>query len=241
MPSDLILLVDDEPSIIQLARMYLEREGFRVHAVGDGQAALEAVAGQRPALMVLDVMLPRLDGFEVCRQLRAKNDPVAILMLTARDEDIDKILGLELGADDYLTKPFNPRELVARVKAILRRERKPSAEDEKPLFLGDLTIDPVRREARLGERNLDLRTQEFDLLFTLAGQPGRVFTREQLLQQAWGFDYYGQTRTVDVHIAHLRKKLDGGAITIETVTGVGYKLVLPSPPAPLPKGEGRNM
>ncbi|MGB7873368.1 MAG: response regulator transcription factor [Anaerolineales bacterium] len=225
MPSDLILLVDDEPSIIQLARMYLEREGFRVESVGDGEAALEAVAGQRPALIVLDVMLPKLDGFEVCRQLRAKDDPVAILMLTARDEDIDKILGLEMGADDYLTKPFNPRELVARVKAILRRERKASA-DGKPVSVGDLSIDPARREARLADRDLDLRTQEFDLLLTLAGQPGRVFTREQLLQQAWGFDFYGQTRTVDVHIAHLRKKLDGGSVNIETVTGVGYKLVV---------------
>jgi len=224
MPSDLILLVDDEPSIIQLARMYLEREGFRVQAVGDGEAALETVASQSPALIVLDVMLPKLDGFEVCRRLRADDDPVAILMLTARDEDIDKILGLELGADDYLTKPFNPRELVARVKAILRREHRVSAND-KPVTVGALTIDPVRRESRLAERTLDLRTQEFDLLLTLAGQPGRVFTREQLLQQAWGFDFYGQTRTVDVHIAHLRKKLNGGSVKIETVTGVGYKLV----------------
>jgi len=233
MPSDLILLVDDEPSIIQLARMYLEREGFHVGAVGEGQAALEAVASQRPALIVLDVMLPKLDGLEVCRQLRAKNDPVAILMLTARDEDIDKILGLELGADDYLTKPFNPRELVARVKAILRRDRKAAA-DDRPISLGDLTIDPARRETRLGDQTLDLRTQEFDLLLTLAGQPGRVFTREQLLQQAWGFDFYGQTRTVDVHVAHLRKKMDGGSVKIETVTGVGYKLVA----SPLPQGEG---
>jgi DNA-binding response OmpR family regulator len=237
MPSDFILLVDDEPSITQLARMYLEREGFRVQAVGDGQAALDAVAGQRPALIVLDVMLPVLDGFEVCRQLRAKDDPVAILMLTARDEDIDKILGLELGADDYLTKPFNPRELVARVKAILRRDRKASA-DERPISLGEMTIDPVRREVRLGDRTLDLRTQEFDLLLTLSKQPGRVFTREQLLQQAWDFDYYGQTRTVDVHVAHLRKKLDDELVKIETVTGVGYKLIVPSPPTPLPMGEG---
>lgn len=224
MTSDLILLVDDEPSIIQLAQMYLEREGFRVESVEDGEAALETVASQRPALIVLDVMLPKLDGFEVCRQLCAKDDPVAILMLTARDEDIDKILGLEMGADDYLTKPFNPRELVARVKAILRRERKVPT-DERPVSVGDLFIDPARREARLADRSLDLRTQEFDLLLTLAGQPGRVFTREQLLQQAWGFDFYGQTRTVDVHIAHLRKKLNGSLVMIETVTGVGYKLV----------------
>jgi len=223
--SELILLVDDEPSIIQLARMYLERDGFRVVAVGDGEAALETAASQRPALIVLDIMLPKLDGLEVCRQLRAKDNPVPILMLTARDEDIDKILGLELGADDYLTKPFNPRELVARVKAILRRDRETSA-DDRPISVGDLTIDPTRREARLADRTLDLRTQEFDLLLTLAEQPGRVFTREQLLQKAWGFDYYGQTRTVDVHVAHLRKKMDGGSITIETVTGVGYKLVV---------------
>jgi len=224
--SDLILLVDDEPSIIQLARMYLERDGFRVQAVGNGEAALDAVARLRPALVVLDIMLPRLDGFEVCRQLRARGDPVAILMLTARDEDIDKVLGLELGADDYLTKPFNPRELVARIKAILRRSERIPTVDEKALQAGDLSIDPVRREASLAGKSLDLRTQEFDLLFTFVKQPGRVFTREQLLQQAWGFDFLGQTRTVDVHIAHLRKKMDGGTVKIETVTGVGYKLVV---------------
>jgi two-component system alkaline phosphatase synthesis response regulator PhoP len=235
MPSDLILLVDDEPSITQLARMYLEREGFRVDSVGDGEAALVAVADGRPALIVLDVMLPKLDGFEVCRQLRAKDDPVAILMLTARDDDIDKILGLEMGADDYLTKPFNPRELVARVKAILRRERRPSS-DERPISIGDLSIDPVRRETRLEAQTLELRTQEFDLLLTLAKQPGRVFTREQLLQQAWGFDFYGQTRTVDVHIAHLRKKLDSSSVKIETVTGVGYKLIV----SPLSSQEKRR-
>jgi two-component system alkaline phosphatase synthesis response regulator PhoP len=225
MPSELVLLVDDEPAILKLARMYLEREGFHVQEAGDGEAALEAVKRLHPSLVVLDVMLPKLDGFEVCRRLRAADSDIAILMLTARDEDIDKILGLELGADDYLTKPFNPREMVARVKAILRRGDSKGQSDDKPIHLADLDIDPIRREVRLGSRTLDLRTQEFDLLFTLASQPGRVFTREQLLQLAWGFDFYGQTRTVDVHIAHLRKKLEGGSIKIETVTGVGYKIL----------------
>jgi len=225
MSSELILLVDDEPSIIQLSRMYFERDGFRVQEIGDGEAALEAVSKYRPALIVLDVMLPKLDGFEVCRKLRSSGDQTPIIMLTARDEDIDKILGLELGADDYLTKPFNPRELVARVKAILRRSDSVKQADGKPIHRGDLTIDPVSREASVASRLLDLRTQEFDLLLTLVEQPGRVFSREQLLQLAWGFDFYGQTRTVDVHIAHLRKKIEGSTAKIETVTGVGYKLV----------------
>ena len=226
MTSELILLVDDEPSIIQLARMYFERDGFRVQEAGDGEAALEAVVKHRPALIVLDVMLPKLDGFEVCRKLRTSGDQTPIIMLTARDEDIDKIIGLELGADDYLTKPFNPRELIARVKAILRRGDNKKQADSNPIHRGDLTIIPASREVRVASRTLDLRTQEFDLLLTLAEQPGRVFSREQLLQLAWGFDFYGQTRTVDVHIAHLRKKLEGGSVKIETVTGVGYKLVV---------------
>ena len=175
MSSELILLVDDEPSIIQLARMYFEREGFRVQEVGDGEAALEAATKQRPALIVLDVMLPKLDGFEVCRKLRANGDQTPIIMLTARDEDIDKIIGLELGADDYLTKPFNPRELIARVKAILRRSDTAKQVDGKPIHRGDLMIDPASREVRVASRTLDLRTQEFDLLRTLAEQPGRGF------------------------------------------------------------------
>ena len=224
--NELLLLVDDEPSIIELSRMYLERENFRVEAAADGQAALEAVARLQPALVVLDVMLPRLDGFEVCRRLRAEKNPVPVIMLTARDEDIDKVLGLELGADDYLTKPFNPRELVARVKAILRRSERAAATDQPVLHVGDLTIDPKRREVRIGDQLLELRTQEFELLSVLASQPGRVFSREQLLQQGWGFDFYGQSRTVDVHIAHLRKKISASRVGIETVTGIGYKLVV---------------
>ncbi|MFH2101779.1 MAG: response regulator transcription factor [Chloroflexota bacterium] len=225
MSSELILLVDDEPSIVQLVKMYLERENFRVESAADGNAALEAIIKLQPALVVLDIMLPGMDGFDICRHLRGEKNPVAIIMLTARDEDIDKIIGLELGADDYLTKPFNPRELVARVKAILRRTEQRMKVTGKPIHFGNLTIDPARREVKVDERYLELRTQEFDLLLTLAEHRGLVLSREQLLHQAWGFDFYGQTRTVDVHIAHLRKKLAGSTTVIETVTGIGYKLV----------------
>jgi DNA-binding response OmpR family regulator len=206
--------------------MYLEREGFRTESASDGESALGAVERLHPALVVLDVMLPKLDGFEVCRRLRASQTDTAIIMLTARDEDIDKILGLELGADDYLTKPFNPRELVARVKAILRRGERKDVDAPKPTHIGDLSIDPARREVRLNSRTLDLRTQEFDLLLALAEHRGLVLSREQILQKAWGFDFYGQTRTVDVHVAHLRRKIEGSSVKIETVTGVGYKLVV---------------
>ena len=219
-----ILLVDDEPSIISLAKMYLKREGFHIESTGDGLLVQEMIGRLQPALVVLDVMLPGLDGFEVCRRLRGQGNQVPIIMLTARDEDIDKILGLEMGADDYLTKPFNPRELVARVKAILRRVERPLPSEGVPLHFADLMIDPTRHEVFLNALPISLRTQEFDLLVTLAEQPGRVFTREQLLEKAWGFDFYGQTRTVDVHIAQLRKRLANSLAKIETVTGVGYKL-----------------
>jgi len=225
MPGELILLVDDEPHIVELARMYLEKEGFRVAAAGDGMAALDRASRDRPALMVLDLMLPGLEGYEVCRRVRADSD-LPIIMLTARDEDVDKIVGLELGADDYMTKPFNPRELVARVKAILRRAERPGRSGTAPLHLADLTIDPARREVTVAGQPATLRTKEFDLLLALAENHGLVLTREKLLDLVWGFDFYGQTRTVDVHIAHLRKMLGAGQVRIETVTGVGYKLMV---------------
>jgi two-component system, OmpR family, alkaline phosphatase synthesis response regulator PhoP len=225
MSGELILVVDDEANIVQLARMYLERDNFHVASVGDGKAALEAVGRLHPALMILDIMLPEMDGLEVCRRLRAQDNPLPILMLTARDDDVDKILGLELGADDYVTKPFNPRELVARVKAILRREERMSRPAGTVVHVGDLEINPGSREVLLNSRPVDLRTQEFDLLLTLAEHKGLVLSREQLLEKAWGYEYYGQSRTVDVHVGHLRRKLAGSSVRIETVTGVGYKLI----------------
>jgi DNA-binding response OmpR family regulator len=224
MPGELILLVDDEPNIVALAQLYLEREGYRVASAGDGPAALERSEQDQPALMVLDVMLPGLDGYEVCRRVRAKSD-MPIIMLTARDEDIDKIIGLELGADDYLTKPFNPRELVARVKAILRRSERAARPETQPVHLGDVVIDAARHEVTIAGKAASLRTKEFDLLLALAEHRSLVLTREQLLNLVWGYDYLGQTRTIDVHVAHLRKILTGSRVSIETVTGVGYKLV----------------
>jgi DNA-binding response OmpR family regulator len=222
MPNELILVVDDEQNIIELASLYLKQDGFRVISARDGITALERAAQDDPALMVLDLMLPELDGWEVCKRIRAESD-LPILMLTARDDDIDKIVGLELGADDYLTKPFNPRELVARVKAILRRTE-PRRPDGETLRIGSLTVDPARREARVDGRMVDLRTKEFDLLLALVENAGIVLSREKLLDIVWGFDFYGQTRTVDVHVAHLRSKLAGCTAEIETVWGVGYKI-----------------
>jgi DNA-binding response OmpR family regulator len=223
MTKETILLVDDEHNIVDLARMYLEQEGFKVKAAYDGQVALDKCKSLQPALVVLDLMLPVVDGWEVCRRVRSASD-VPIIMLTARDDDVDKIVGLELGADDYLTKPFNPRELVARVKAILRRAgHEPSG--EKPITLGNLSVDPACREVTAAGRPVELRTQEFDLLLVLAENRGRVLSRDKLLELAWGYDFAGQTRTVDVHVAHLRDKLAGSNVEIETVWGVGYKLV----------------
>ncbi len=217
------ILVVDEQNIIELVRLYLEQDGYRVEAAKNGRAALDKIKLLDPALMILDLMLPEIDGWEVCRRVCAHSD-LPIIMLTARDDDVDEIVGLELGADDYLTKPFNPRELVARVKAILRRSERAGA-PTKVIRLGDLTIDPARREVTVAGQPVDLRTKEFDCLQTLAEHKGIVLSREKLLELAWGYDFAGQTRTVDVHVAHRRKKLNHSTAQIETVTGVGYKLV----------------
>jgi len=219
-----ILVVDDEPNILELAKLYLEREGYKVESASKGSEALAKLDTTKPALVVLDLMLPDIDGFEVCRQIRKKSD-VPILMLTARREDTDKIVGLELGADDYLTKPFNPREFVARAKAILRRY-KAGLSPERAIEVGNLRIDTSRHEATVEGRPLKLRSKEFALLATLAQNLGMVFSREQLLEMVWGFDYYGETRTVDVHVNHLREKLTETNVVIETVRGTGYKITL---------------
>lgn len=226
MAEETILLVDDEQNIVDLARMYLEKEAFRVKSAADGATALEMIDRSPPALLVLDLMLPKVDGWDVCRRIRASQTygDLPIIMLTARDDDIDKIIGLELGADDYLTKPFNPRELVARVKAILRRTG-PKTTAESPIRVSDLVVYPAQREVTTAEQKVVLRAKEFDLLLTLAQHKGIVLSREQLLDLVWGFDFAGQTRTVDVHIAHLRDKLKDSQVEIETVWGVGYKLV----------------
>ncbi len=218
-----ILVVDDEPNIVELARLYLAQEGFTVEAVYNGEDALAKLNTTTPALIVLDLMLPDIDGFEVCRRIRKKSE-IPILMLTARKEDIDKVVGLELGADDYLTKPFNPRELVARVKAVLRRYQA-GLRPGQAIEVGDLRIDSARREATINDRQLTLRTKEFDLLLTLAQNPGIVLTRDQLLERVWGSDFYGETRTVDIHITHLRDKIGQSNVSIETVRGVGYKMI----------------
>lgn len=226
MSEETILVVDDEPHIIELATLYLKNEGYRVVSAADGAQALEKIEKEQPALVILDLMLPEINGWEVCRQVRAKSN-LPIIVLTARSDDVDKIVGLELGADDYVTKPFNPRELVARVKAVLRRtDAAAPAGAEELVQAGPLAIDPARREARLGDQLLDLRTKEFDLLRVLAEHQGMVLSRQQLLDLAWGFEYYGETRTVDVHVAHLRQRLGDSPVVIETVWSVGYKLVV---------------
>ena len=225
-----VLVVEDESSIASFVALYLKNAGYRVQTAGTGQDALDLLSHDRPDLIVLDLMLPDIDGIEVCRRIRRGSD-IPILMLTARDEDVDKIIGLEVGADDYLTKPFNPRELVARVKSILRRavpeRREPQ---ERQLTHGSLAIDAGRREVNVDGKEVQLAPKEFDLLWELLDHRGLVLTRDQLLERVWGYTFAGDTRTVDVHVRQLRRKL-GEASPVVTVWGVGYKVSPAKEPA----------
>src|ERR1700716_3507834 len=225
--SSKILVGDDEVHIVELARLYLTREGYEVEGVGDGDKAMARFAQLKPDLVILDIMLPGADGLTICKEIR-KLSQVPIIMLTARDDVTDKVVGLEVGADDYLTKPFHPQELVARAKALLRRAR--LATDPPTLIrAGKLEVDLERHEVRLGAARVQLRPKEFDLLALLARHPGRVFQRSELLDLVWGYDFPGYTRTVDVHVQQVREKLAAAKIvdpSIQTVWGVGYRLEL---------------
>ncbi|MGI6604432.1 MAG: response regulator [bacterium] len=227
-----ILVVDDEESILELLRYNLEKEGYSVLSVQDGAEAIEMAKREKPDLVLLDLMLPVVDGLEVCRRLRQSSN-VPILMLTAKREETDRIVGLELGADDYLTKPFGIRELLARVRAILRRTR--GYEELGPsqrITVRGLVIDPERHEVIVRGKKVELTLKEFELLSFLARNPGRVFPREELLERLWDYEFLGDSRTLDVHIRHLREKIEvdpSNPIYIKTVRGVGYKLEVPEP------------
>ena len=221
-----ILIVDDESSIVRLLQAYLEREGFEVATAADGRSALHLARTMRPQLVVLDLLLPEIDGLEVCRLLRQESD-VYIIMLTARSEETDKIVGLSVGADDYVTKPFSPREMVARIKAVLRRARRRDSEPE-PMILRfpHIAIDTGRHIVTVRGQEVELTALDFEILRTLAAKPGLVFTRAQLLERVWGYDFMGDERVVDVHIGLLRKKIEQDAAEpcfVKTVRGVGYK------------------
>ncbi len=223
-----ILIVDDEPNIRDLVRFNLDKAGYITSEAQDGLDALDAARKERPDLILLDLMLPGKDGLEVCRRLKSQRETsgIAIIMLTAKAEEIDKILGLEMGADDYITKPFSPRELIARVKAVLRRGQKEAALGGE-LVIGQLRFDLASYEAYTDKEKLELTPKEYELLKLFASNVGKAFTRDELLEKVWGYEYYGDTRTVDVHIRHLRIKLAHSpalAEAIETVRGVGYKL-----------------
>jgi DNA-binding response OmpR family regulator len=219
-----IVVADDEPNIAELVDLYLSREGYRVVRAASGQGALDAVDRSRPRLVVLDVGLPDIDGLEVCRRLR-RTSSIPVIFLTARDGEVDRILGLELGADDYITKPFSPAELVARVKAVLRRvDGGPAAE---VVQAGRVAIDLGRREVRVDDAVVEFTTKEFELLRFLAERPGLALSRQQILDGVWGYDWFGDARTVDVHIAQVRKKV-GDGVAITTVRGLGYRLDRPS-------------
>src|SRR5881227_705391 len=218
-----VLVVEDEASIASFVSLYLKNAGYEVRTVASGRDALTSVEKDEPSIVVLDLMLPDIDGIEVCRRIRKSSD-LPILMLTARDEDVDKIIGLEVGADDYLTKPFNPRELVARVKSILRRAAPDRKRPEsREIRHGELVVNSGSREARVGGEEVQLAPKEFDLLWELLDHRGLVLTRDQLLERVWGYTFAGDTRTVDVHVRQIRRKLED-ASPIVTVWGVGYKV-----------------
>ena len=224
MPKTKILLVDDDANIRQLVNLYLEKEGFDVDMAADGNEAVKKFKAAPPNLMLLDLMLPGMDGMQVCREVR-KVSNIPIIMLTAKDETFDKVLGLELGADDYIVKPFDPKELIARIKAVLRRFQSAEAPEKELVFPG-LTINISQYTVTYMGRALDMPPKELELLYFLASHKGMVFTREQLLEQVWGYDFFGDSRTVDVHVKRLREKLSGGeelGWSIKTVWGVGYK------------------
>ena len=221
-----ILLVDDDPNIRQLVNLYLVKEGFEVAMADRGDTALDAFRQAQPNLILLDLMLPGMDGWQVCREVR-KTSNIPIIMLTAKDETFDKVLGLELGADDYIVKPFDMKELVARIKAVLRRFQQPDqSQEHKSLSFPGLTVNISQYTVTFMDRELEMPPKELELLHFLASHPNQVFTREQLLEQVWGYDYFGDSRTVDVHVKRLREKLEGGeqmGWQIKTVWGVGYK------------------
>ena len=217
----LVLVVEDERPIADLVRLYLSRDGFGVHVERDGDGGLAAARRLRPVACILDIALPGIDGTEIVRRMRAEGDWTPVIFLTARDDEVDRILGLEMGADDYVTKPFSPRELVTRVKALLRRAAGPP-DGGRVRTLGPVLLDPARRQATVDGLPLVLTPTEFDLLGHLLGRPGRVFTREELLASVWGYASAAGTRTVDVHVAQVRAKLGGAASLIRTVRGVGY-------------------
>ena len=219
-----ILVVDDDENICELLRLYLEKENFQVITCADGQSAVELEKTERPSLILLDIMLPKLDGWQVCREIR-KNSDVPIIMVTAKSDTFDKILGLELGADDYVAKPFDAKEVVARVKAVLRRNSNDTASKTKVVTFDKMTINIENYELIVDGKNIDTPPKELELIFHLASNPNRVYTRDQLLDEVWGFDYYGDSRTVDVHVKRLREKLENVSEqwSLKTVWGVGYK------------------
>ncbi|WP_249870895.1 response regulator transcription factor [Oceanobacillus saliphilus] len=228
--SQKILIVDDEKPIVTLLNYNIENAGFQTDVAYDGREAIEKCEKNEFDLIVLDLMLPEMDGIEVCRHLRMNKIETPILMLTAKDEEFDKVLGLEMGADDYLTKPFSPKEVVARIKAILRRSKKSAEQSFNLLKIGDLVIYPERYEAEMGANTITFTRKEFELLFHLAKNKGKVISRDQLLSSVWDYDFVGDTRIVDVHISHLRDKIEPNTkkpIYIKTVRGLGYKLEEP--------------